>query len=155
MRRQDWLLSYLLAPSASGKENEPIEPIRIMKGLFLMRMESGEDIGDFYEFTSYLYGPCSFEVYRDLRVLSAEGQVDELPLLRWSYYRLTPIGVRRAREIWVTLTDDQVERLKQIKFLVTSKSFLELLDYVYEQYPEYTVKSVFNPNGLKRLLAGR
>jgi hypothetical protein len=150
MVRQDWLIAYLYVPSSSGKENQPIDPIRIMKGLFLLRMEAKEELPEFYEFEPYLYGPCSFGVYRDLTSLVANGHVDEFPAFpsRWNYYRLTGVGCERARGVLDSLPSHLVEKMTSLKQLVTGMSFLNLLRYVYERYPDYATRSIITlPTG--------
>jgi len=124
-----------------------------MKGLFLLRMEAQGELNDFYEFEPYLYGPCSFEVYRDLSSLSANGQVDEFPAFpsRWNYYRLTSAGHERARKILDSLPPPLVEKITSLKQLVTGMSFLDLLRYVYERYPDYATRSIITfPRGSRQ-----
>jgi len=102
MNRQDFLLAFLYLPAGQGDKHAaaPVDPIRIMKGLFLFGMEKRTELREFYVFEPYLYGPCSFQVYSDLRDLVADGEVDELalsPFHRWSYYRLMERGKWRAQ----------------------------------------------------------
>jgi len=147
MNRQDFLLAFLYLPAKRGDKPaaEPIDPIRIMKGLFLFGMEKRTELRDFYVFEPYLYGPCSFQVYNDLRELIATGDVDELtlfPFRRWSYYRLTEQGKRRAQQIIAILPKALVAELGNVKKTVMSKSFLDLLRYVYKKYPAYATESI-------------
>lgn len=147
MNRQDFLLAFLYLPAKQGDKvaAEPIDPIRIMKGLFLFGMEKRTELRDFYVFEPYLYGPCSFQVYSDLRDLIAAGNVDELvlsPFHRWSYYRLTEQGKRRAQQVIAVLPEALVVKLRNVKETVMSKSFLDLLRYIYEKYPAYAAESI-------------
>lgn len=147
MEKQDWLIVYLSLPSAG--ETNLIDPIRIMKGLFLFKMEFKEKLKDFYEYRPYLYGPCSFEIYRDLTELQLKGIVDSYspPLYRWIYYRLTEKGQIWAKYLIKDAPTEFLERLKTIKIKITSLSFLELLREVYKKYPDYARNSVINFGG--------
>jgi DNA-binding PadR family transcriptional regulator len=144
MKKQDWLILYLSLPSAT--ENNMLDPIRIMKGLFLFKMEFKEKLNDFYDYIPYLYGPCSFEIYKDLIELQLKGIVDSYsqPLYRWSYYRLTKKGQTLANFLVNDVPKEFLEKLKAIKLKVTSLSFFELLREVYKKYPEFAKNSVIN-----------
>jgi uncharacterized protein YwgA len=145
MKRQDWLLIYLSLPS----KEDLIDPIRIMKGLFLFKMRLKERLGDFYNYVPYLYGPCSFEIYDDLLELRVTGLVDEYarPFSRWSFYRLSKKGQERARILHDAAPSDLLKELQAIKEKVTSLSFLDLLREVYKQYPEYAKSSIITFGG--------
>jgi uncharacterized protein YwgA len=146
MLRQDWLLVYLHLP-LKGKINL-IDPIRIMKGLFLFKMKFGERLAGFYEYKPYLYGPCSFEIYNDLLKFQLEGIVAEysLPSSRWNYYKLTEKGEARVREMQ-DVPADLLRELEAIKQKVTGLSFINLLKEVYREYPEFAKKSVVHFGG--------
>jgi len=68
------LLYFIYAPLENVK---PLSPIQLMKGLFFIKQEL--ELKDFYEFEPYLYGPCSFEVYRDLEILTKERLNTQVP----------------------------------------------------------------------------
>jgi len=148
MQNRDWLLVYLYLPS-KGRINL-IDPIRIMKGLFLFKMEFREKLYGFYDYKPYLYGPCSFEIYDDLLRLRLAGLVDEYsqPLSRWSYYRLTEKGEANAKQLVKEVPSDLLHRLKAIKMKVIELSFFDLLKAIYRQYPEYAKNSVINFGGI-------
>lgn len=139
MERKSWLLAIISSPGRSGAENEAMDPVRIMKSLFLLGKEAGDQLPNFYEFEPYLYGPCSFEIYEDLEVLKGKGLIDEerAPYQRWSYYRLTANGIAEAENVLKEITDPLRAKMMDIKRLVMELSFLSLLKYVYEKYPEY------------------
>jgi len=144
MKKQDWLIVYLSLPSAT--KTNWIDPIRIMKGLFLFKMELKNKLKNFYNYIPYLYGPCSFEIYEDLIELQLKGIVDSYfhPLQRWSYYRLTEKGQTYVKSLIKEAPTEFLEKLKTIKIKVTSLSFLELLKDIYKKYPEYAQNSVIN-----------
>jgi len=144
MERESWLLAILYSPGRSGAENEAMDPVRIMKSLFLLGKEAEDQLSNFYEFEPYLYGPCSFEVYEDLDALKRKGLIDEerLPYRRWSYYSLTGKGSIQAKKSFGEISDPVREKMTEIKKLVMELPFLSLLRYVYERYPEYGKQSL-------------
>lgn len=147
MKKKEILLELIYLPVES-KENK-ISPIQIMKSMFLLKQE--RDLSEFYEFKPYLYGPCSFEIYSDLLDLKNEDLIDTIPALRnWEYYRITKNGKAKAEEIKQDLDRDLIEEIIKIKGTVISKSFLELLEYVYKKYPEYAKDSIINIEGFKK-----
>src|SRR2546426_9778902 len=75
--RPMWILA-LLGARGTQSEFEPVQgSLRLMKELFLLGKTA--NLPDFYEFVPYRYGPCSFDVYRDLDWLKKEGLVQEVP----------------------------------------------------------------------------
>ncbi|RSN76686.1 hypothetical protein [Candidatus Methanodesulfokora washburnensis] len=140
MEKRDILLYFIYVPV----ENlELLSPIQIMKGLFLIKQEL--KLEDFYEFEPYLYGPCSFEVYQDLELLSKERLITQVPSGgRWFYYKITPLGRGKIREISKAMDEKLAQGILEIKKLITRKSIFELLQYVYNKYPEYAKKSIIN-----------
>lgn len=148
MQKQDWLLVYLALPSKSS--TNLIDPIRIMKGLFLFGMKFKDKLKDFYDYKPYLYGPCSFEIYNDLLDLQLKGLLDEYPppLSRWSYYRLTEKGQEKASTLIKDIQPELLAQLEAIKIKVTSLSFLELLREIYKEYPKYAQNSVIHFGGI-------
>jgi hypothetical protein len=125
-----------------------ISPIQIMKSLFLLKEET--KLKDFYEFVPYLYGPCSFEVYSDLISLKEETLIEDVPTFSsWKYYKTTSIGSEKASLVMKTLDEELLKELIRIKKFVVTKTFLELLSYIYKKYPEYAKNSIINLKGLK------
>lgn len=147
MEKRDWLLVYISLLAEKGINF--MDPIRIMKGLFLFKMSSKEKIKEFYKFKPYLYGPCSFEIYSDLLRLQLEGKIAEYkaPSSNWNYYRVTDKGKRNANDILKKVSSELVELMKSIKQKLMDLSFLELLKEVYRKYPEYAQNSVINLGG--------
>jgi len=124
---------------------KPMSSLQIMKSLFLYAQE--EKPQDFYKFVPYLYGPCSFDVYADLKLLESNGFITSYPTSReWSFFGITSEGEKYL------MTDTKVvQKLDKIKKEVLSKSFIELLKYVYSNYPEFAQNSIFNIEALKKL----
>ncbi len=125
-----------------------MSPIQIMKAMFLIKEEL--DLSEFYEFKPYLYGPCSFEIYSDLLDLKIRGLIDTIPSLwGWKNYRITAKGKVEAEKYIKEESEEVKNKILQIKKLVVSKSFLELLRYVYTKYPEYATNSIVNVGAIK------
>jgi len=123
---------------------KPIDPIRIMKGMFLFVQEGGNEVRDLYAFEPYHYGPCSFDLYRDLESLEAVGLVkrEPVPGLGWSYLVPTLKGLEEARRISDNAPQQLVTAMKDRKSFVTSLSFLQLLREVYRRYPTFATRSI-------------
>jgi hypothetical protein len=82
-KRAHLLLLLLLAPGKSGIIGENIQGIvRIMKLLFLMKMDAGLDkyVSDYYPFAPYKLGPFEKAVYDDLDALVERNLVERKPV---------------------------------------------------------------------------
>lgn len=143
IKNEELLILYLYLPSSGDKKI--IDPIRIMKGMFLICKEIKE-FGNLYKFEPYLYGPCSFEIYSDLRELIAKGIVQEhtQEIHYWSLYSLTNLGEKNAKEIIQKIPEEYLKKISDIKQTITKLHFMELLRFIYSKYPDYTKKSIFN-----------
>jgi DNA-binding PadR family transcriptional regulator len=138
--RQRIILNLLIANT-----RKPMSPIQIMKALFLYSQE--EKPQSFYEFIPYLYGPCSFDVYSDLNLLESRGFIATYPTYRgWNFYGITSEGEKYS------ITDTIItQKLDETKKLIQSKSFIELLKYIYSKYPGFATNSIFSSEVLKKL----
>ena len=145
MKRSDWLLVLLHSPGHTGKENEPMDRLRITKTLFLLGREI-KQLPNFYDFGPYLYGPFSLDIYKDLDGLLQDGYIwREVTLpLNWSHYRLTGKGTEETQKIREKIEPSVIKKMEEIKRFVTGLSFSALLKYVYSKYPEYARNSVIN-----------
>jgi DNA-binding PadR family transcriptional regulator len=160
MKKEDWLLVYLSLPSADNKSY--IDPIRIQKGLFLFRMQNEDKVKDkdkakdFYEFIPYLYGPCSLDIYDDLRELQQQGLVSDRPrdYRGWTYYTLTSEGEKKAKSLKGQDPNRLVGDLESIKERVTRLSFLELLQVIYAEYPKFAEESIVREAALNDVSGG-
>lgn len=143
MERSDWLLLLLGSPTAQG-DALPLDPVRVMKGLFLLIEEGDLDEPPCYQFEPYHYGPVSLLVYDDLADLQEMGMIEALPVpgYSWSEYSLSREGKLRYRELREDLPPRGAEALDRVKGLVSTRSFRALLRYVYSNYPDYAVNSV-------------
>jgi uncharacterized protein (DUF488 family) len=113
----------------------PVGRVELMKWCFLLRHESETEGGSsFYDFVPYKYGPFSFALYQELEklqsmsyVLSHEDQVWKLN----SELVSAVVGVSSAVEREVRRVVREFGRLASN----------DLLDYVYQRYPAFTVNS--------------
>lgn len=143
--RSNWLVLLLYSPGTRNRVNEPIiGSIRIMKGLFLMKQEVKIRNFDYYKFEPYLYGPMSVQVYRDLKTLTMKGVIQKLIIAnkRWDIFKLTYRGCKRAERLWESLPGSTQKSIIEIKREINSRSFLSLLEYVYNKYPKFAKQSI-------------
>jgi uncharacterized protein YwgA len=141
---RDWLLLLLAL-----EDLRPLDPVRLQKGMFLLAEESGIDVGERYVFRAYDYGPFSSQIYQDIESLVDERLVEPLaaPGYKWNRYVVTDQGLTRARALVENMSEREIQIarwLAETKVDVLSKSFGELLSYVYERHPAYSVNSVFS-----------
>jgi uncharacterized protein len=141
--RQRSLLVFI-GISNSGQ----LDPIRIMKGQFLIAMETPAEwlpADARYEFQPYNYGPYAPPIYTDLHELERSGLVTSRQALgqSWGYFSVTDAGKKTADAIAAAMPPQLVEYIASIRKFVTSLSFSQLLSAVYKRYPEYAVNSVF------------
>ena len=138
----DLIVGLLFEKGASGKPNEPIDRIRLMKALFLLSQEESRLQGTF-KFEPYLYGAVSFAVYDYLRSLEGKGIVTttkEYENERWNRYYLTSVGIKVAQSL--KLPQEVVAKIARVKQYVTSKETYQLLREIYAKYPDFATKSV-------------
>lgn len=132
----------------SGAGPQDLDPIRVMKGLFLISEETPQawlPAEARYRFEPYDYGPCSFQVYKDLEALEHHGLVQATKVLgrTWSYYSLTGTGEGLAIELSSSVDPRASRYFATVREFVTRLSFRKLLNAIYERYPDYAVNSVF------------
>ncbi len=126
MRGRQKVLLYLA--SRLKEQNRQISKTHLNKLLFVLCKESEmPNKVRFYNFYPYLYGPFSSQLYLDIADLQSRTYLDE---------KLNP-----------KMNENEIVNLvgKKIAFMVDTviERFLDdnILDYVYEKYPEYTVRS--------------
>lgn len=145
MTRRDWLLLFVAYEGAP----DGLDPVRMQKGMFLFAMEADLPASQKYRFKPYDYGPMSATVYSDLDRLVDDGYLIRRPQPNKSWARYKPgpkalaAGHRLLGEIEKEGRLPEAHRLYQIKQSVSSVGFSELLETVYERYPDYAVRSVF------------
>lgn len=139
-RRQDYLILFLGFPEGPY----PTDQIRVMKGLFLFSQEGPAEAHDLYEFVPYDFGPFDTGVYRDLDEIRDQGllTIVESSSTSQCIYGLTPAGRTRYADLEERTSLHITDQLGEIKTLVTSLSFTNLLRHVYAKYPESAKNTV-------------
>jgi uncharacterized protein YwgA len=139
---QRWVLSLLYAPGETGTTCEPVDgSLRIMKELFIISREAG--VEDFYSFVPYRYGPCSFQVYRDLDDLRNLGLVMQMPISGSQYkrYSLTTMGADIAKEEYSKLDSRVKSHIARIKKKFNGEPIYAIMAYVYQKFPDMTTRT--------------
>ena len=115
-----------------------------MKGMFLLEKRGGLKPHSYY-FEPYDYGPFSVSLYDDLDLLEGKELIERLPRpgRNWSYVRVTDLGIQDTKKLERQAKPEQMQLIQEVRDEVLGKSFTELLRYIYEKYPEYAGKSVF------------
>lgn len=144
--KKEMLLTFIYFPV---NEREVVTPVQIMKGLFLLGKRL--KVKRFYEFEPYLYGPCSFEIYSGLEDLSRGNLIDSVDTpFSWKCYRATKKGREKAKTIIEKMGKEDLKELEKIKKEVLEKNFLQLLKYIYTNYPMYAKNSIINLKGFEK-----
>ena len=122
----------------------PLDRLRLMKTAFLLWHRSGRPREGPFHFQPYLYGPCAFDLYSTLTDLVDRGLITTDPSQppRWTDYRLTPAGREAAERAAERLGRRTAARLTEIAHWTSRQSFRSLLDVVYEEAPDFAVRSV-------------
>jgi hypothetical protein len=137
MRLHDQLLWFLAANPAST------DPIRIMKGLFILSRAVNEGklpSTETFEFAPMDYGPCSQQVYDCLHELVAQGSVREEPVPgeTWKRYSIGDAKLSSQNDEEEKIAD----YLRKVRSWCDAQSFTSLLKAVYHAYPSFAVNSV-------------
>jgi hypothetical protein len=138
--RQDIML--LIADGADG--TFLLDPIRLMKGCFIVAEIGPEEWKHLFEFSPYDYGPFDPSVYRARDALVGKDLLEAMPAGRYSHYAVTSTGRERAQEIAKRMDQRQAQWLRNIGHWVTSKSFNDLLREIYDRFPNYASRSIAN-----------
>jgi uncharacterized protein (DUF488 family) len=121
----------------------PKTPTRLdlMKWLFLLRQESElADDNSFYDFVPYKYGPFSFLVYREIDYLSKVGYLTN------SNSVMIGQGKKgKVRKVVQTLPESIQVSLKNLLIQYGTYNTKDLVDYVYEKYPWFAIRSELLP----------
>ena len=113
----------------------PVERIELTKWCFLLRHESESNGGSsFYDFVPYRRGPFSFALYQEI------GRLEELNYIFADgerTWRLNPEMAQPISGVGRTVENE----VGTILAKHSSSSTEQLLDYVYEKHPYYTIHS--------------
>lgn len=132
-------LILLLVDGADGPYN--VDPVRLMKGCFIISQAGRRPWRDLFRFRPYDYGPFDSSVYAARDRLLSEGLLAETRG-RYPAYSLTRAGEARAAEVAEELGEHDADWVRSIGGYVTSKSFSRLLNEIYERWPDYARNSV-------------
>lgn len=142
MQPRDRLLLFIALDGAP----QGLDPIRLQKGMFLFAMDDASGADEIYDFVPYDYGPMSTQIYRDLNDLTERGLIAATPVegQTWSRFSATQDGLVAARDLLEQEPSQTTARLLfEIKNDVASHSYQQVLEDVYDRYPEFASKSVF------------
>jgi len=141
------LLPLLLASDqlASQDETEPLDRLRMQKGVFLLAMRGPEPWDALFEFTAYDWGPYSFDLASTLEELLASGMLvtEPFPGRRYMRYRTTQAGERLIAALASDVSPGGRAFVHATRKYVASRPFARLLREVYKSYPEFAVNSRF------------
>ncbi len=129
------LLIYAKGTMLWYNENIPSRT-HLQKEMFLLLRETVFQKVEEYKFVPHYYGPFSRELDSDLNELVASGLVNDS-----DGFILTPEGFKDAHALWNRLDQPHKAALSRIKERYNRLASEKLLDYVYEKYKKYTVKS--------------
>lgn len=137
LTKSDWILLLL--------KHSPLDRIHLMGALFLIWHRSGRNIKDYFVFESYLYGPCSFEVYAMLDDMEARGLIVRPWRLKplWVNYYLTRSGEEQAEAVAERTSRKALKLVKDVVKEISSIRFCDLLRKIYAEAPDFAVNSIF------------
>jgi hypothetical protein len=138
MTREDLVL--LLADGAEGPYE--LDPVRLMKGSFIISQAGRPAWRNLFQFRPYDYGPFDTRVYSARDGLVNEGLLRVDRTGRYDAYSLTPAGTARIAAIEAELGPGDADWVRRTGRYVTSKSFAKLLDEIYTRWPDYAKRSV-------------
>ena len=144
MTPQDWTLLTIAAA-----DGDALRPVQLQKALFLISRNVPTRLRktrSFYGFVAYDYGPFCKQVYTDAEILELTGlvQITRPPTTRYQEFRATAAGLRRAESIREKLSAPADEYLQNVVDFVRTVSFNELVNAIYNAYPEMRENSVFS-----------
>lgn len=129
----------LMADGATGGYG--LDTIRLMKGAFLVSQLGPPEWRDLFDFRPYHYGPFDSSIYPVRNRLCADGLFERHGSGRYATYTLTEAGHARA-QVWAKQSERFTDWMRQIGRWVSSRSFSDLLDDIYDRYPDFASESV-------------
>lgn len=138
--RSDWILLALRAAA-----DQALTAVKLQKTLFLLGERRPDDVGDYYAFEPYHYGPFDADVYRDADVLEFHGLVDidhsrGRALRR---YVLTDRGAKTADKAAAHYPRNALDYLERVVKWVEPLPFNVLVRAIYNEFPRMRAKSIF------------
>jgi uncharacterized protein YwgA len=130
--------------SEGADETEPLDRLRMQKGVFLLERRGPEEWREAYAFGPYNWGPYSGALNSDLAELVVDGLLTaEHRIGRYPAYRTTALGEKWLNEQLSGTPDVHGDFVKKTRRFVTTRSFSKLLRDVYAAYPKYATRSRF------------
>jgi len=137
MKQSDWLLAFLYAPGDTGKFNEEVDELKLMKQMFIL----GDEIkaSNYYSFIPSDSGPFSVELYKNIKKLKAEGLVVKnlSKEKKCATIMLSSQGESVAKKILEKLEENKKKKIVEIKKKFNNSSYHSLLTYIYARHPEF------------------
>jgi hypothetical protein len=138
-------LPLLLASDrfASGDAGEPLDRLRMQKGVFLLQMRGPPRWQQTFAFVPWDWGPYSRELVRTVGELQQADLLEAraVEFREYPSYRTTAQGEEALAA--VEISREERAFLRQVRHYVTSRAFKQLLREVYAEYPEYARNSRF------------
>jgi len=138
------LLPLLLAAdkSATQEETQPLDRLRMQKGIFLLEQRGPLGWRDMYTYKPYNWGPYSPALADDLELLVRSGYLHKVPTPGgYAAYRTTTLGDTAATRYLDELPSGVLDYIRDVRKFVTTRTFGKLLRDVYAAFPEYATKS--------------
>ncbi len=129
--RRDWVL-LLLAVRDAG---EPLDPVRIQSGMFMLSHDLSSQQAPLYDFELVDSAPFSPTVTSDLVELEEAGFVSlhDVAGYTWSEFTATSAGIDHASSIVTAMSEpelDALRRLAEAKQSVLRLGFRDLIDHL-------------------------
>jgi hypothetical protein len=144
LARSSWLLLLLALRDAT----EPLDPVRLQSGMFLLSRHDGVPAAQTYDFDAADSGPFASAIDHDIADLEERGLVfrDQVAGYTWSEFIATRQGLVHAQDLVSGMDEGQLDTLRHlaaVKTDVLSLSFRDLLDRLLREYPAFARNSVF------------
>jgi uncharacterized protein YwgA len=128
------------------QESEPLDDLRMQKGVFLLTMRGNPEWRNTYSFVAYDWGPFSYDLAYEIKRLIGIGllKLEPFPGRKYMQYVTTPRGDRVvADDILPHVSNEDIMFIRNIRQYINSRSFAQLLREIYKAYPEYAINSRF------------
>jgi hypothetical protein len=123
-----------------------LDPVRVQKAMFLFAIDERSKSDETYDFEPGLYGPSCRRIPGDLKYLVAHGLAATTREvgMSWHLYGPTDEGLAAGRELLEREPDETAARLLyEIKSEVSRHTAEQLIDDLYDRFPEYASECVF------------
>jgi hypothetical protein len=123
-----------------------LDPVRVQKAMFLFAIDESSNSDETYDFMPGPYGPSCRRIFGDLKYLVAHGLAAETPEvgMSWSLYSPTDEGIAAGQDLLAREPDEIAARLLyEIKSEVSRHTAGQLIDDLYDRFPEYAKECVF------------